>query len=254
MTAIRVYPPSSSSPAPPGGGFPDFTNQAIRYSIPVVGVSSLSGIGLNWTATATTAGAIGVTNYHDSLPKINIGGATGTLRGLHAQQMYNFGAGSDIGGFDMEFWFAWAGASSSVFFFGLYGAATLVPLSGTAPSALLNVICVGADAGDTQLQLIHNDNIGAGTKIALGAGFAKTGIGANPSVARLRLTATANAGTVDYTVENLITASTVSGTISTNISTGTYHSPQFAAYHAAAGSDIASFLKHVSQSPPRGVL
>lgn len=55
------------------------------------------------------------------------------------------------------------------FFAGLYS--SLSAIGNVNPSTLQNVLGIGADSGDTHLQLIHNDATGTATKIDLGVNF-----------------------------------------------------------------------------------
>lgn len=55
------------------------------------------------------------------------------------------------------------------FFGGLYS--SLSAIGNVNPSTLQNVLGIGADSGDTHLQLIHNDATGTATKIDLGVNF-----------------------------------------------------------------------------------
>ena len=82
------------------------------------------------------------------------------------------------------------------------------------PSALTKIIGVGADTGDANLSIMHNDDSGAATKISLGSGFpANT---RNVDAFELVLQCNADA-TITYTVTNLTTAAVVSG----NLAAGT---------------------------------
>ena len=81
------------------------------------------------------------------------------------------------------------------------------------PSSLTNIIGVGYDAADTNMQIMHNDGTGTATKTDLGASFPK------PSADRskmyeLVLFSPPNGGSeIDYQVTDLGTGAVASGTI-----------------------------------------
>jgi hypothetical protein len=80
-------------------------------------------------------------------------------------------------------------------------------------STMIDMIGVGYDAGDTYLQLMHNDNDGGAIKIDLGAGFPKD----TSTVYDFRLYAAPNASSIDYFIENMNTGATQSGSITTDL-------------------------------------
>jgi hypothetical protein len=102
-------------------------------------------------------------------------------------------------------------------FCGYYSAATV---SNVDPSTLTSLIGVGADSGDTQLQIIHNDTSGLATKVSLGASFPAN---TNTDFYRVKFEFLTS-GSVTITVTNLDNGVTSTPTtISTNIDTVTTH-------------------------------
>lgn len=92
--------------------------------------------------------------------------------------------------------------------------------TGANPSALLNIIALACDSGDTNLQMMHNDGSGTATKIDLGASFPKPSTD-NTDYYRLTLEC-APGGSISYTVERFGGASaTTSGTLSTDLPAST---------------------------------
>ena len=85
------------------------------------------------------------------------------------------------------------------------------------PSTLTDIIGLGYDSADTQVQIMHNDGSGTATKVALGAGFPKP-TASNQSAYKLQLTSDTS-GQVSYVVTDIISGNTASGTISTNLPT-----------------------------------
>ena len=85
------------------------------------------------------------------------------------------------------------------------------------PSTLTNIVGVGYDSGDTNLQFMHNDGSGAATKVDLGSGLPKPTV-AEAAAYLIRITSNV-AGQVSYFVENIITGNTATGSVSTNLPT-----------------------------------
>ena len=84
---------------------------------------------------------------------------------------------------------------------------------------MLNVIGVGSDALDTNLQIFHNDGTGTATKIDLGANFPanRTAGSALTTVYSIEIYSENNASEVKYCVRNKETGSIAMGTITTNL-------------------------------------
>jgi hypothetical protein len=100
-------------------------------------------------------------------------------------------------------------------FIGLHGAATSI--GNVNPSTLLNLVGIGADAGETTLRLLSNDASGSATRVDLGAGFP---VGAH-ELYELILSAEPNASTVQYRVERLNGGNVAVGTIGTDLPVST---------------------------------
>lgn len=83
-----------------------------------------------------------------------------------------------------------------------------------AINTLTNVIGLGRDSADTQLQIMHNDGAGNCTKVALGAGFP---VNTPADVYELVLFAAPNAASVSWRVTNLTTGAVAEGTITTDL-------------------------------------
>jgi hypothetical protein len=74
------------------------------------------------------------------------------------------GANAGEGGFDISMAFSFNTVQTSHrFFVGLYGTVG-DPCLGGDPSSRVNLIGIGQDAGDSTLQLMHNDNAGSAPK------------------------------------------------------------------------------------------
>jgi hypothetical protein len=107
-------------------------------------------------------------------------------------------------------------------FMGLTPSISLLAInSTTSVESLLNVIGIGSDVGDTNLQIFHNDGSGLCTKIDLGVNFPanKTGAVANGKGFMLELYNAYGSTDVKYRVTNLADNVIVTGTISSNLPT-----------------------------------
>lgn len=108
-----------------------------------------------------------------------------------------------------------AAVANARLFVGMINRATVLPNGN--PSALVNLIGVGADTGQSNLAIIHNDGTGTATKFDLGADFPANTI--NTDLYELELKAAANGASVTWKVTNLTTAIVAQGTVSTDLPT-----------------------------------
>jgi hypothetical protein len=90
---------------------------------------------------------------------------------------------------------------------------TLV-LGNADPSTFTNIIGVGMDAADTNLQIMHNDAAGNATKISLGVSFPES---TNLALYELALYCASGSSVVNYEVVNLNSGIETSGQITTNL-------------------------------------
>lgn len=86
------------------------------------------------------------------------------------------------------------------------------------PSASTNIITVGWDSGDANLQLIHNDGSGTATKVDLGANFPANTL--STDWYEVTFLALPGAGTVNYFVRRVNTGDTTTGSITTDLPSG----------------------------------
>jgi hypothetical protein len=89
-----------------------------------------------------------------------------------------------------------------------------------SPSGLTQCVFVGNDAGDSNLQVMHNDGAGSCTKIDLGANFPVPS-SVNNAMYEAVFFAAPNAATIGYRVTRLDTGDVTSGTLSTDLPTST---------------------------------
>lgn len=105
-------------------------------------------------------------------------------------------------------------------FYGMMGQTTDLTYSDvTLVDTMVNIIGVGSDSADTNLQIFHNDATGTATKIDLGANFpANRSAGAAlTTMYSVTIYNDNNSSDVLYQVTNNETGDSVEGTISTNL-------------------------------------
>lgn len=105
-------------------------------------------------------------------------------------------------------------------FYGMAGQTTdLGYTDSVLVSSLVNIIGVGSDALDTNLQVFHNDATGTATKVDLGVNFPanRTAGSALTTVYSIELYNDSNSTDVKYSIKNKETGAVAIGTISTNL-------------------------------------
>jgi hypothetical protein len=106
-------------------------------------------------------------------------------------------------------------------FIGLY--ATVASIGDVSPDSLLNMVGVGNNSGDTELQIYTNDGAGTAPRTTLGANFT-LGVTA---LFDLYLFCAPNTGTIEYLVVNAVTLARVGGVLSADLPTNTvFFAPQ----------------------------
>ena len=105
-------------------------------------------------------------------------------------------------------------------FYGMMGQTTDLGYSDSVlVSSLINIIGIGSDALDTNLQVFHNDATGTATKVDLGVNFPanRTAGAALTTVYSIEIYSENNSSEVKYCVRNKETGDIAMGTISTNL-------------------------------------
>lgn len=123
-----------------------------------------------------------------------------------------------LGGFFYASRFSTSSTTANQRLFSGLTATTGATATTVAPSAILNMIGVGWDSADANLQIMSNDATGLATKVDLGANFPANNTSA---VYELILFAAANGNSVGYRVQRLDTNQFTSGTITTDLPVST---------------------------------
>jgi hypothetical protein len=128
-------------------------------------------------------------------------------------------------------------------FYGMTSVTTLLGISSTVTvESLTNIVGIGSDAADTNLQIFHNDATGTATKIDLGSNFPanRTGSAATDFFV-FELYNPFNSMTVFYKVTSLENNVTVEGSITTNLPSDTTPITMQAVRTSGATSNACSF-------------
>jgi hypothetical protein len=136
-------------------------------------------------------------------------------------------------------------ASTCQQFYGLAGQTTDLAYGGvglTQVSTLTNLIGLGNDGADTNLQIIHNNSGGTATKIDLGVNFPanRTAGSASTTVYSLTLYNEPSSNNVKYMVINNETGAIAMGTITTNLPEPTQGLNFFASRAMGGGGGVTN--------------
>lgn len=117
------------------------------------------------TGTADIVAQLPVRRYQTTTTGAGVSaGARSNLNGIIFR-----GNAAGAGGFRVHVrWYVDSFPTNARFFVGVLQTTSSTLINGTDPSALTNVLGVGADAGDTNLSALSNDGSGAATKTAFG--------------------------------------------------------------------------------------
>jgi hypothetical protein len=205
---------------------PHFGRNRVGIWSPLGNSTTITALGMvapTAVGTATTAN-VATTNRHQRTRRIEYlvtTAATSAIAGWRsAAGQWTIGAATaGDGGFHfVNRWGPATGVATATTraFVGMI--APLTPTD-TEPSTRVNMVGMGWDAADANIQIMHNDGSGVATRIDLGASFP---VPITDRTAYYELALFAPPGTtqeVHYEVTDLVSGAMVSGTITTNIPT-----------------------------------
>lgn len=188
-------------------------NGGVSTGITLIGTSAATASG-----TATNA-AYTLDSKINSFRRVTYVGtaATGNVVGYKITAKYGIGDGVSYGGFRSISRFSIdAVASSHAVFIGHDSTSTIY--TDAEPSSRTNIIGVGADSTDSNLQFMVNDSTGTATKVDLGSNFpAKT----NGAMYELIIYSPVDSTSVYYSLERLDSAHFTTGFATSDIPSGT---------------------------------
>ena len=179
-------------------------------------VTAIGAAALSATGTATAAN-VAVTNLHTQMKRIDYlitTPATNAVAGFRtgAQQYFRGTASTEGGFFFHGYWGPATGVATATnrASFGMH--ASQVAPSDAEPSIILNQLAMGWDSADTNIQIMSNQGTGAATKKDLGASF-PVPTADRTKVYELALWCPPGSSTIWYSVTDMGTGATASGTI-----------------------------------------
>lgn len=166
----------------------------------------------------TTQRNFGVASLFTSMRRIGYvsaatAGSTAAIRTTISQFWRGNAAG--LGGFRYVIRFGCSDAATVAGARSFYGLSSLGSTSNVDPSTFLNMIGIGTDSTDSNMQIMHNDASGVATKIDLGADFPDGTL--STDAYELALFAPPNASYVNYEVTRLNTGHVASGQLTTDL-------------------------------------
>ncbi len=204
---------------------PNFARNKIAICYPIGNSTSLTTLGIgSFTATGTaTAAAVAQTNMHQMQKRVDYlvttAAATAVAGWRQTSNQWSIGHPSNpvLGGFHnvVRFGQATGVATTTHRLFVGMGAATAAPTD-VEPSTITNIIGVGYDAADTNLQIMHR-GAGAVTKIDLGANFPVPTADRSKSYELALFSPPGTTQAVHYEFTDMDTGNVATGTIATNL-------------------------------------
>lgn len=194
--------------------------------LPRLGATTLDGLGGTMSVTGTaTAATWATTNVHTRTHRVDYlvtAAATTAVAGVRSSNpgaVYTRNLAAGYGGFRVTLI---AGPATGVatathrFFAGLANS-TAAPTD-VQPSSLVNMVGIGWDAADTNCQIMYNDGSGVASKIDTGWAVPTTD---RAAMYRIEISCAADAAGITYLATDMVTGLTVSGTLTTDIPSGT---------------------------------
>jgi len=195
-------------------------------TITATGAAALTAIG---TATAAN---VANTNVHTVMRRleylVTVAATTAVAGYRYTGALWNRGGLSGYQGFHYVCQWGPATGVTTATNRGFNGLRNLTAApTDVEPSSLVNLIGMGWDAADTNIQMMHNDASGTATKIDLGASFPVPSADRTKAYELVMFASPADTSQVQYRVTDLGTLAVASGSITTDLpTTATFLAPQ----------------------------
>jgi len=219
---------------------PHFGRNAVAIVRPNGNSTTVSAFGAAVSATGTpTAANWASTNLYTSMRRIDYlvtTAATTAVAGFRgAASQWWTGNAAGRGGFHYVCrWGAATGVSTATHrAFTGFRNATAAPTD-VQPSSLTNILGMGWDSADTNIQFMYNDGAGTASKVDLGASFAVPTTD-RAAVYELAMFCAPNTTTINYEVTNLTSGAVATGSVNTDIP-GTTTALNFYGYTSVGGT------------------
>lgn len=231
--------------AVPAGSSSDAWLGQVRWLCANPGSSAMSQIGCAFAAAGgtTTAGTLASTNMLTGLARFicTSTASTGVATGINdTTGDYWRGNATDLGGFRTRFLFGFVTTRSAMRVAIGLGASTLVAGATDPSTSNTDCVFVGADAADTNLQIMHNDGSGNCTKVDTGIPKATDNM-----VVEVIIYCGANSGTITVEVNRLDSAASFSSDLTTNLPTSTVF--MFPVFRFGTGTQSSSVVGAVME-------
>jgi hypothetical protein len=182
--------------------------------------AGFASLGAESAVTSASFPAIATTNLLTSTARLRSTGSAGAGNAANIRSNVAIvwrGNAAGLGGFRCRARFASSTAlAQQRGFVGLCATIGAVIPNGQ-PSAFVNVAGFGYDAAETNWSTIVNDNTGTATKTSLGAGYPVDAT----SVFEITLIAQPNASSIDWTISNIGSGASTSGSFTTDLPVNT---------------------------------
>lgn len=189
-------------------------------------VSAVAGVGPTATGTATAVSitASSVISYTPRVEYLETVAATNAIAGFRgtADRVTVGGPSANLGGFVYvcQWGTATGGATATHRAFVGLTALTTAPTD-VQPSTLVNMVGMGWDAADANIQIMHNSGAGSATKVDLGSSFPVPSADRANQYELALFSPKGTTQTIAWMVTDMVSGISVSGTISTDMPTTT---------------------------------
>lgn len=204
---------------------PSFARNAVGYVRPCGNGTTVILNGINISATGTATGAnVATTNRHTWMRRIEYlvtTAATTAVAGIRTvADQYGTGSGTNGGFTFITRWGPATGTATTTnrFFCGFIGG-TAAPTD-VETSSRVNILGMGWDAADTNIQWMNNDGTGTATKVDLGSSFPVPTVD-RTSMYELAMFCPPGGSTVTWLVTDLTSGATATGTVTTDMPSST---------------------------------
>ncbi len=203
---------------------PFFGRNKIGLFLPHGNNAGFTNFGFATAATGTATGAnVAMTNLHTYMKRhewLVTTAATTAVVGVRAttQQHTLGGPAAGLGGFTLVWRWAPATGMANASHRAFAGMRNSVAAPTDVNPSTLTVICgMGYDAGDANIQFMHNDGSGTATKIDLGAAFPKPNADRTAVYEVAMFSPPGPTQTLGYEVTNLVSGAVATGTVTTDL-------------------------------------
>jgi hypothetical protein len=222
-----------------------FHSNRVALISPASNIAAATVLGMSLTAigTATNAGSFSV-NLHQSMARTEYlvtAAAATAIAGVRGAAVTTWrGNAAKRGGFFFRMRWGPATGATTLTTRAFVGLGPLGAPTDVEPSSRLNIIGMGWDAADANIQMMHNDGTGAATKIDLGASF-PVSVADRTDIYEIVMFCPPNGSSVFWQVTDLNTDATATGEITTDLPAATQFLALLGAISVGGTSSVIGF-------------